>query len=67
MVLEVGAGGHAHEDEAAAAEDEAGATEDEAAAAEDTATDPLVITALVVGGLGLIAGGTALVVNRRKG
>jgi uncharacterized protein YcnI len=67
MVLEVGAGGHAHEEEAAAAEDEAGATEDETAAAEDTPTDPLVIAALVVGGLGLIAGGTALVVSRRKG
>ena len=59
VVLEVGAGGHV-EDEAAGAEDEA------AASTEDTGTDPLVITALVVGGLGLIAGGTALVLGRRK-
>ena len=58
LVLEVGAGGHT--DEAAAAGDEA------AAGTEDTATDPLIITALVVGGLGLIAGGTALVLGRRK-
>jgi uncharacterized protein YcnI len=64
VVLEVGAGGHSEGGTEAAGEDATATGDGEN---EDSATDPLIVTALVVGGLGLLAGGTALVVARRKG
>lgn len=64
VVLEMGAGGDVHSDTDAEGEE---ATATEAEEAEDSATDPLTVAALVVGGLGLLTGGAALVVARRKG
>jgi len=64
VVLEVGAGGHTDAGVEAEGEEATATAEEET---EDSATDPLTIPALVVGGLGLLAGGTALVVAGRKG